>query len=448
MKQRVSFRCSECGFESPKWFGKCPQCGQWNTAVQKSTTGNRVEGTTPSIVALSELSQRLEPNRFTTGFSELDTALGGGFVPGQIVLLGGEPGVGKSTLALQICSAVSQKGLNCFYATAEESLDQVALRAKRVRCANQKTLMIASSSDVESILDELHSCHLVVFDSIQTMRSLETDGYPGGVLQVRMVAEKIIERCKVLGTTAILIAHVTKGGDIAGPKLVEHIVDTVLYFEGERNTDIKILRTMKNRFGPSGEIAIFEMTENGLKELRGFVKTDPTSQHIGNCVTCIIEGSRAFIVQLQALVSRSKVNARRVSNGFDITRLLMVVAVLSKHLKIPLEFHDVYVNVLGGLKITDTAADAAVAGAILSSFLEKPVDVAMLGEIGLDGRVKGMSRLRTRVEALRKAGYLKAAMPVSEGVNGIDVVQFKSITDITKILGVSHRDARGTVGKS
>ncbi|ABV33356.1 MULTISPECIES: DNA repair protein RadA [Pseudothermotoga] len=441
MKEKERFICKSCGYESIKWFGKCPQCGEWNTAVE--ATSKPLERIV-DLVNLKDVLKSVNSTRLTTGFTELDASLCSGIVPGQVLLLGGEPGVGKSTLALEICAWFSKNGYKSLYVSAEESVDQLAIRARRLACENLDGITVCSDNDIDSVLQIINEDYsLIVVDSLQTMYSEEVGTYPGSVVQVRVCAEKIISKCKELSIPSILIAHITKSGEISGPKLVEHLVDTVIYFEGEKTTELRILRVIKNRFGPSGEIAVFEMRDDGLKQLCDPVFFDLTDQLPGNCLSCVIEGSRAFVVQIQALVSRSRSNMpRRVSNGFDMTRLLLLIATIGKHMRLPVESHDVYVNVLGGLRITDTAVDAAVVGAILSSMMEKPIEkTSVIGEVSLDGRIKPVYRMRSRIDSLKRAGIQSVIVPKSVDLSDKNLVKIDSLQDMGDVLGVKLFDS-------
>lgn len=439
MREKNYFVCSKCGYESVKWFGKCPSCGEWNTATEFKAEAAR-KGKA-SVVSLQEtLKSAGNVKRLGTGFSELDAALAGGILPGQVLLLGGEPGVGKSTLALEICNYFSENGLKALYVAAEESADQIAVRAQRLYRDGLENIMVCPENDLEQVLDLLDDTYsLLVIDSLQTMYSPEVGTYPGSILQIRTCAEKIIEKCKQLSIPSILIAHITKSGEISGPKLVEHLVDTVIYFEGERNTELRILRTMKNRFGPSGEVAIFEMTEDGLKQVVNPAFYDAEDQLPGNCLTCAVEGSRSFVIQVQALVSRTKSNMpRRVSNGFEMTRLLLLIAVIGRHMHLPIESHDVYVNILGGLKITDPGIDAAVVGALLSSMLDKQLGrTALIGEVSLDGSLKRVHRMKSRIDALKKIGVGPIIVPKNTEFRDSNIQKVYSVQELCKALGVS-----------
>ncbi|MEJ5229913.1 MAG: DNA repair protein RadA [Pseudothermotoga sp.] len=437
MKEKSYFVCNNCGYESVKWFGKCPQCGEWNTATEFKPELAGKTGVT--VLTLNEALRTTKLDRLSTGFSELDAALGGGILPGQVILLGGEPGVGKSTLALEICDWFSKSKLKTLYVAAEESAEQIAIRAQRLLCQGLDQIMIYSGNDLEHVLEILNESYsLLVVDSLQTMYSPEVGTYPGSVVQIRTCAEKIIERCKQLSVPSILIAHITKSGEISGPKLVEHLVDTVVYFEGERNTELRILRTIKNRFGPSGEIAVFEMVENGLRQMINPVFYETQDQLPGNCLACAVEGSRTFVVQVQALVSRTKSTLpRRVSNGFDMTRLLLLIAVIGRHMQLPIESHDIYVNILGGLKITDPGIDAAVVGALLSSMLDKRLDkTALIGEVSLDGSLRRVHRMKSRIEALRKIGVEEIIAPRVSESKEENVQVIDSVKELGKIFGV------------
>lgn len=439
MREKTYFVCANCGYESVKWFGRCPKCGEWNSASELKT--KTVKENRAPVISLNKVTKSAETiNRLSTGFTELDAALGGGILPGQVILLGGEPGVGKSTLALEVCNHFSKNGLETLYVAAEESADQIAIRAQRLSCDNLEKIMIYSENDLEQIVDLLNQNYtLLVIDSLQTMYSPEVGTYPGSILQIRTCAEKIIERCKELSIPSILIAHITKSGEISGPKLVEHLVDTVVYFEGERNTELRILRIMKNRFGPSGEVAIFEMTENGLKQVTNPAFYDVEDQLPGNCLTCAVEGSRTFVVQVQALVSRTKSTVpRRVSNGFEMTRLLLLIATMGRHMHLSIESHDVYVNILGGLKITDPGIDAAVVGALLSSMLEKKIGkIALIGEVSLDGSLKNVHRLKSRVDAIRKVGITSIVVPKSSELKEESIQKVGSLQELSRALGVT-----------
>ncbi len=430
MKEKYVYICENCGYESPKWFGRCPVCGKWDSAKKVAIN---VGGDIPHVDLIKLSSSDVKMKRLKTGYKVLDEILGGGFVEGQVVLLGGEPGVGKSTLALQISESMSD-GSEVIYASGEESIEQLSMRAKRVGVIGEG-IFVSTEQNVSALFKtvEEKSPVLVILDSIQTFYSDELETTPGGISQLRAVVSKAVEFAKRSGSVVLLIGHVTKSGDIAGPKVVEHMVDTVIYFEGEKITDYRIIRVFKNRFGPSGGIAVFEMTGKGLKAVENPVFVD-NSVLPGNALACVIEGNRAMVVQIQALVSKSKMpSPRRNSVGLDANRLNSIVAVMSKKLKIPLDLHEIYVGVLGGMRITDPGVDLAVSMAIFSSFLEKSLEskVAM-GELGLDGRVRIPYGLKKRLDALSKVGFKDLILPVD--VKGFNVVKVESITEVMKVF--------------
>ncbi|AJC74515.1 DNA repair protein RadA [Pseudothermotoga hypogea DSM 11164 = NBRC 106472] len=441
MKKTSHFVCENCGYESPKWFGKCPSCGAWNTARQVTNVEGERRKNLVEPVSLTALTTEPRLKRIRTGFFELDEALSGGLLPGQVILLGGEPGVGKSSLALQISCHLAST-FKVLYVSAEESAEQVGYRAARFDCRFKDNVVVLSENDPQGVLNVLDSSYeFLVLDSLQAMYSEQVGAYPGSIAQVRTAASLITERCKQLSIPALLIAHITKSGEIAGPKMVEHLVDTVIYFEGEANTDYRVLRVVKNRFGPSGEMCIFEMTELGLKQIDESFLIDVEEPPAGNCLSCVIEGSKPLVVQLQALVSKTRsVSPRRVSNGYDLTRLLMLIAILERQARLSLESRDVYVNVMGGLRITDTAADLAVACAIVSSLTEVPLGrTAALGEISLDGRIRPVHRIKNRLDALSRIELEKILLPASSDLAN-NCRALKDVRSLLDVLGVRKVD--------
>ena len=418
MKLKTSYVCQQCSAEFPQWYGKCPTCGEWNTLVETVKAALRppaggLRGVNQAIPQKLSDVKHIEKNRLKSGFVEFDRVMGGGIVPGSVTLLAGDPGIGKSTLLLHIISAIGG-----MYVSGEESGEQIKLRAKRMNI-DGANIMVLAETVVEGILDALakYTSPLIVIDSIQTLSSNELEGMAGSVGQIRYCAEELVTFAKSRGIPILIIGHVTKEGEIAGPKVLEHMVDTVLYLEGERYADARILRTLKNRFGPIEEVGIFEMNEIGLKEIANpseIFLQDRVKNVPGSVVTVVMEGSRPLLVEIQALVVPSQLPIpRRVANGFDYNRLQLLTAILSKRLGIPLGTSDVFVNVSGGLKLTEPAADLAVALAILSSFKNKAVDAkaVVFGELGLLGEVRRVGQEERRVKESKRLGFTTIISP-------------------------------------
>lgn len=426
MKLRTSYVCQQCGFESPSWYGKCPNCSEWNSLVEtvketplRPSTSSGLRGA--QQVKPQKLSEvrHIEKNRLKSGFAEFDRVMGGGIVPGSVTLLAGDPGIGKSTLLLHVIA--KSGGL---YVSGEESAEQMKLRAKRLGISGDN-IAVLSETSVESIISNLSDLgnlsggaeKLVIVDSIQTLSSSDLDGMAGSVGQIRHCAEVLLGVAKSRGIPIMIIGHVTKEGAIAGPKVLEHMVDTVLYLEGERFANARILRTYKNRFGAIEEVGIFEMDEKGLKEISNpsaLFLQDRVKNVAGSVVTVIMEGTRPMLVEIQALAVASQLAMpRRVANGIDYNRLQLLVAILQKRLNIPLGSFDVFVNVSGGMKIEEPAADLAVALAILSSFKNKPLDpkTAVFGEVGLLGEVRSIGSDERRTKEARRLGFTTVISP-------------------------------------
>ena len=427
MKEKVVYVCDKCGYESPKWFGRCPVCGAWNSAVEVKKVEKRGKSSPSSLTKLSQIDVEND-DRIRTGENVIDSILGGGFVKGQVVLLGGEPGIGKSTLALQMADHLVKNGKKVLYASGEESSKQIKMRASRIRASGD--IFLSSDQDIDSVLKSASEMDFLVIDSIQTFYDSDISTVPGGIAQLRSVTSKIVEFSKRNSVVSLIIGHITKSGDIAGPKIIEHVVDTVLYFEGERTTDYRLLRVYKNRFGPSGEVGIFEMREDGLFGIENpvFVGEDLP---FGNAVACVVEGSHPLIIQVQALVSRSKVpSPRRSSIGVEHGRVSAIIATMSKILKLPLDFHDVYVKVLGGLRITDPAVDLAISAAVFSSLVEMEIGrTVFIGEVGLDGMVRPPYSLKRRLETLKKSGFDEVAGNFDEATTRI-----KSLSNLSEVI--------------
>ena len=414
MKSRTSFICQQCSAEFPQWYGKCPNCDSWNSLVEtvkeSETTSGAFHKKVINLTAPQKLSavKHIEKNRLKSGIPEFDRVMGGGIVPGSVTLLAGDPGVGKSTLLLHVLSPIG--GL---YVSGEESSEQIKLRAKRMGIDGEN-IMVLAETVLEGIIEALSkntSFPLIIIDSIQTIASNELEGMAGSVGQIRYCAEELVNFAKSKGVPILIIGHVTKEGEIAGPKVLEHMVDTVLYLEGERYQDARILRTLKNRFGAVEEVGIFEMKENGLKEIANpseLFLQDRVKNVPGSVVTVILEGTRPLLVEIQALVVPSQIPIpRRVANGFDYNRLQLLIAILQKRCGLPLGTSDVFVNVSGGLKITERACDLAVAAAIISSYKNIALDTktALFGEVGLLGEVRHVGQEERREKEAKRLGF-------------------------------------------
>ena len=407
-KQKSVFECIECGYKSAKWMGKCPGCGAWDSFVEIKEHKNTKVTKKSKILKFEEIEKE-EIERFSTQDNELDLVLGGGIVPGSLVLIGGSPGVGKSTLMLKIAGNLNKKVL---YVAGEESPGQIKIRADRLKI-NNKNLYLMPEIIIENIIEEIKKGYdLVIIDSIQTIYSENITSAPGSVSQVREATFELMRIAKDTKTPIFIIGHITKEGSIAGPRVLEHMVDTVLYFEGDVSKTLRILRAFKNRFGSTSEIGIFEMTKEGLVSAKNksFFSKKPLP---GSAITVILEGTRPIVLEVQALVSESYGVPKRSATGFDLTRLNMILALLEKKLNIPLNQYDVFVNVTGGIKITETAADLAIIAAILSSFRNRPIskESVFIGEVSLVGDIREVPGLDLRVKEAANLGFKKAIIP-------------------------------------
>ncbi len=423
-KAKTVFVCSNCGYESAKWLGKCPACNEWNSFYEEkvvntsssTSSGAHKEKATPR--KLKEV-QGIETERTSTGIGELDRVLGGGLVKGSLVLVGGEPGIGKSTLILQLCDKVKGEG-KVLYVSGEESAEQVKIRADRLNI-NNDDLMFLGETNIDNIQDAIMSINpkLVIIDSIQTMYSEEITSAAGTVSQVREITSRIMRMCKDNGITTIIIGHVTKDGNIAGPRVLEHMVDTVLYIEGERYFSYRILRGVKNRFGSTNEVGMFEMKNEGMVEI-----TNPSSILIserndnpaGSVIVASMEGTRPLLIELQALTTPSVFGIpKRTANGFDYNRLAVLIAVLEKRAGIGLGTHDVYLNVVSGIRIAEPAVDLGVVLACTSSYknVSIPQDVVAIGEVGLTGEVRAVNMIEKRLKEAERLGFKKCIIPES-----------------------------------
>ncbi len=450
-KARTVFVCSDCGNESQKWFGRCPSCQAWNTLVEEKTDQDRAGtfrlGFSCSNVVPISITEASggEEERLSTGIPELDRVLGGGMVPGSLVLVGGEPGIGKSTLMLQVAGMWATNNGRVFYASGEESVEQVKLRADRIGSLATE-LYVATENDINQIIElagELKPS-LLVLDSVQTAYTPELSSAPGSVAQVRQTTTEILRWAKSTGTPVFLIGHVTKSGSLAGPKVLEHIVDTVLNFEGDSAHIYRILRATKNRFGSTQEIGVFEMQGSGLVQV-----TNPSQIFIsqralnstGSVVVATMEGTRPLLVEVQALVSRASFvgTPRRQSIGFDHGRVAILLAVLDQRAGLHLENQDVYVNVAGGVRVVEPAADLGVALAIASSFRNYALDpeLCIIGEVGLSGEVRRVSRIEARLAEATKLGFSRALIPKANLTECTSNKGLKplGVTDIREALG-------------
>jgi DNA repair protein RadA/Sms len=441
-KAKIIYACQTCGYQSPKWLGRCPDCNQWNSLVEEKQEraahprGELSLGSKEEPSAIHEINTA-EEGRALTGMGEFDRVLGGGLVPGSVILIGGDPGIGKSTLLLQAFAAVSQQGLTCLYISGEESQRQIKMRAERLGIT-APNLLILSETSLERILDQVRRIKpaVLVIDSIQTIFTSSIPSAPGSIGQVRETSGSIIVLAKKTGLTTFLIGHVTKDGAIAGPRVLEHMVDTVLYFEGEGGHSFRILRAVKNRFGSTNEIGVFEMKEAGLKEVTNpseiFLMERPLEVP-GSAVVCSMEGTRPILVELQALVSRSFLAVpRRTTIGVDHNRVALLVAVLEKKMGAKLFDQDIFVNVAGGVRVDEPAVDLGIIAAVASSHKEKIIDprTVFFGEVGLAGEIRGISQADARVKEAGKLGFERCILPSSNSS------QMKHI-DHPKLTGVS-----------
>lgn len=448
-KIKSVYVCSECGYESPKWYGKCPGCNQWNTMDEKiSETANSAKViTSPGhVMALDDITEDVE-RRISTGNNEFDRVLGGGIVIGSLVLLSGDPGIGKSTILLQICQHLGENR-KILYVSGEESANQIKMRANRLGVTTDN-LYILTQTNVSIIIETIKTekPDLVIVDSIQTMVCDEVASSAGSVTQVRECTNIYMHTAKGLGIPIIIVGHVNKDGAIAGPKVLEHIVDTVLYFEGEKNYSYRILRGVKNRFGSTNEIGVFEMTSDGLKEVLNpslmMISGRPANTS-GTCVACVMEGTRPLLAEVQGLVCATGFGTpRRMSTGFDYNRMSMLLAVLEKRAGFIFSNMDAYVNVIGGLKLDEPAADLTVAMALVSSLKDKPVGdkVLAFGEVGLGGEIRAVNNCEQRINEAYRLGFEKCIIPFhnykplpKELKTSLDIVPVRNIRDAFSAL--------------
>ena len=453
MKQpKTLFYCTECGNETPKWAGRCPACGAWNTVVERPEPAVKGKGRSassraaapPKALPVTELGDSVEI-RFSTGMGELDRVLGGGAVKGSLVLVGGAPGIGKSTLMLQICGKLCRFA-KVLYVSGEESQHQLKLRAQRLHVESEN-LLVLSETGLGEMLEAVNQEQpdVLIVDSIQTLYNDALDSPAGSVSQVKDCTMALMQLAKGSSITVFVIGHVNKEGSIAGPKVLEHMVDCVLYFEGDRHTFCRILRAAKNRFGATNEIGVFEMGDGGLTEVENPSKmllSGRPEETPGTCVTCVREGARPVLAEVQALVVGSAAgNPRRTSNGFDNNRAAMLLAVLEKRGGLKLSTCDAYLNIIGGLQLDEPAADLAAVVALASSYLDKPVpgDLAAVGEVGLTGELRSVSQLSQRVAEVRRLGFKHCVIPARQGLESFPDLQLLPVQNIGEAIRAALR---------
>ncbi len=455
-KSKTAYVCQNCGYESAKWYGKCPECGQWNTMEEQlkspAPMGGKAAQAAPVVTNLEvstiDAISSAEENRFHTDLSELDRVLGGGIVKGSVIMLSGEPGIGKSTLLLQICKFLCQ-GLRVLYISGEESARQIKLRAMRLG-VESPNLFLATTTDIDHVVAAIDKVHpdIAIIDSIQTMSLSDLQSSPGSVTQVRECTQRLIYTAKSADIPIFIVGHVNKDGAIAGPKVLEHMVDCVLYFEGERHLAYRILRAVKNRYGSTNEIGVFEMTDRGLTEVANpsmmMLSGRPVNVS-GTCVTCLMEGSRPILAEVQALVTKTAFgNPRRTATGFDFNRMALLLAVLEKRCGYFFGSPGAYINVVGGLRLDEPASDLSVALALVSNLTDRliPDDLIAIGEIGLAGEVRAVNHIQNRVSEAYRLGFVRCMVPRhnlsqlnTEQMPDLEVIPVSSINEACKIIG-------------
>ena len=444
-KKKISlFECQHCGEQSTKWLGKCPNCGSWDSFIELNQEqqevlkhSSKIINTTSKAVPITQIQQD-NVTRFSSFNDEFDLVLGGGIVPGSLTLIGGSPGVGKSTLLLKVAGSISKSGKKVLYVSGEESAGQIKLRANRLD-ANHDDLFLLSEIKLEEIQDELlrQNYEVVIIDSIQTIYSSNLSSAPGSVSQVREITFELMRKAKESNIAMFIIGHITKDGSIAGPRVLEHMVDTVLYFEGEASRELRMLRGFKNRFGSTSEIGIFEMTAEGLISAKDIASKffDKSKAQAGSALTVVMEGSRAIILEVQALVTESTYpNPKRSATGFDANRLTMLLALLEKKIDLPLNNYDVFINISGGIKIKESSADLAVIAAIISSYRDRPIskESAFIGEVSLTGEIKDVYSIDLRLKEAQAQGMKKAVIAQKTNLK-LDIKTF-AVDEVSKMI--------------
>lgn len=451
-KQKTVFCCTDCGNETPNWAGRCPKCGSWNT-LKEVTLDVQPKGSRTRVAAvrqenkapkrISDLDASAEI-RFSTGISEFDRVLGGGAVEGSLILVGGAPGIGKSTILLQMCGKVGENR-KILYVTGEESERQLKLRANRLG-VNSSSVYVLSETDVSSVMESIDRTNpeIVIIDSIQTISDYNSDSAPGSVSQVKECTMRLMRVAKEQGFTVFIVGHVNKEGSLAGPKVLEHMVDCVLYFEGEQNTSFRLLRAAKNRFGSTNEIGVFEMRDTGLSSVENpseMLLSGRPENTPGTCVTCVMEGTRPLLAEIQALLTSGGYNASRRCNGLDYNRAAMLLAVVEKRGGLSVIGCDTYINVIGGLTLDEPSADLATVLAISSSYLERPLgsDLAAIGEVGLSGEIRSVSAINQRLSEIARLGFRCCVIPAHvkgeiKKITGLEIIPVKNVYEAIRTV--------------
>lgn len=449
-KVKTKFVCQECGYETVKWLGRCPSCSEWNTFVEekevRGTDAKKQRGISKGKVEKIQNITSMKKERISTGSREMDRVLGGGIIKSSLVLVGGDPGIGKSTLLLQVADNAAKIDLKVLYVSGEESGEQIKIRADRLGIGKGELYVLAETNiDIIKEFVEKENPDLLILDSIQTIYSPEIVSAPGSVSQVREVTSMVMRMTKARDMASFIVGHVTKSGAIAGPRVLEHMVDTVLYFEGERHFSYRILRSVKNRFGSTNEIGIFEMREKGLMEVENpsevFLKGRPLEAY-GTVVTAAMEGTRPVLIEIQALVTYSPAGfAKRITTGIDNNRAAMLLAVLEKKAGLAMQSSDTFINVTGGLQLKEPAADLAILCALASSFKEIPVDykTILIGEVGLTGEIRGVNSVEKRLIEAQKMGFKKAVIAeanesILKEINNIEIMTVNNIRQVMDLL--------------